>query len=70
MIEEFKKLTKWKKRTYALLVATAVILVWRGLWGLADLYIFPNNELHSYIASILIGVAILIATRQMVKELI
>ncbi|MEW6222667.1 MAG: hypothetical protein AB1476_05095 [Candidatus Hadarchaeota archaeon] len=33
----------------------AIVMVWRGLWGLMDIYLFPNNRKRSYWASFLIG---------------
>ena len=62
---------KLKKRTtiHVILVASAVIFFWRGAWGLMDLYIFPDHELFSYLASVLFGVIILLATRTLEDEL-
>ena len=37
-----------------------IVLIWRGLWGLADTYITPNNEELSYWLSLFIGVGVLI----------
>ncbi len=69
MINAFKRLKKNHKRVFAVIIATAIILVWRGLWGLADLYIFPNNELYSYTVSITVGLIILISSHYMIKGL-
>lgn len=41
-------------------VAVAVVFVWRGLWGIMDLYLFPAHPLVSYALSIVLGLAILI----------
>ena len=53
----------------ALLVGTAVIAVWRGIWNLLDLYLYPNDLVLSSIISIVVGLVILIATHQAAKEL-
>ena len=41
-----------------ILIAGAVIMFWRGVWGLMDIYLFPNNLTLSYsisfIASLLL----------------
>lgn len=50
---------------YILLIATAVILFWRGAWGLMDLVVFPNDELHSYSASLILGITILLITHRL-----
>ena len=52
-----------------LLVGTAVIAVWRGIWNLLDLYLYPNDLVLSSIISIVVGLVILIATHQAAKEL-
>jgi hypothetical protein len=53
----------------ALLVGTAVISVWRGIWNLLDLYLYPNDIVLSSILSIVMGLIILVFTHQTTKEL-
>ncbi len=53
-----------------LLVATAAVMVWRGAWGLMDLYVFPNDPFVSYVISLIVGLAILFATQHLEDELI
>lgn len=48
-----------------LLIAVAIVLVWRGAWGLMDLYVFPDHDLFSYITSLVVGLLILVATRKL-----
>ena len=55
---------------YAVLIATSVILFWRGAWGLMDLFLFPHNALLSYISSVVLGIAILVITHKLVDELL
>jgi hypothetical protein len=43
-----------------LAIAVGVVFVWRGVWGLADEYLFPDYKTLSFIASILIGILILL----------
>ncbi len=43
----------------AMLVGTAIVLLWRGVWHLADIYIFPNQDVASAAVCILIGFVIL-----------
>lgn len=52
----------------AIIVVTGVIAFWRGLWGFMDIYLFPDNLILSYEASILIGLVILGVTNYLVKE--
>lgn len=45
-----------------IVIVTAIVFVWRGIWGLSDLFIFPENELLSLSTSILIGITLLLLT--------
>jgi hypothetical protein len=44
---------------HILISAAALILFWRGFWGLADLYLFPQNPALSFILSIGLGLLII-----------
>ena len=50
---------------HILLIAIAVVLFWRGAWGLMDLYVFPENTLLSYITSLVLGLVILFTTHKL-----
>jgi len=58
-----------KSVSLAILVGFAVILFWRGIWQLMDLYLIPSNPTASYAISILIGLIILIFTHKAIREL-
>lgn len=64
-----KKRGRLYKILFAILIAFAVVSFWRGIWGLMDLYLFPNNYELSLISSVLIGILILILTRKTVEHL-
>lgn len=55
---------------FTLLIAFAIVLFWRGMWGLMDLYLYPHNHLLSYLISIAGGVIILYSTKNLLKRLI
>ena len=40
----------------------AIVGIWRGVWGVMDLYIFPENSVLSFVASISFGLLILLVT--------
>lgn len=42
-----------------LVIVTAVVLIWRGIWNLIDAYLWPSNELMSNVVSILLGLFLL-----------
>lgn len=69
MFKDFKKLKSNHQTTFAIIIAFAVISFWRGLWGLFDVYLFPENYVLSLWASIITGLVILIATHYTVREL-
>jgi len=69
MYGKFKQMGSFKQILFALLIGFAVVSFWRGVWGLLDLYLLPNNQAASLWISIIIGVVILKATHYAVKEL-
>lgn len=60
MLERIIRESKLTDVPIVLIAAIAIISIWRGLWNLMDLYLIPTNFLHSQIASITLGVLILI----------
>jgi uncharacterized protein YjeT (DUF2065 family) len=44
---------------FTILLLICTISVWRGIIGISDLYIFPNNKLISSMVSFTVGVGIL-----------
>ena len=69
MYTKFKQMGSFKQILFALLIGFAVISFWRGVWGLLDIYLLPNNQSASFWISIIIGIVILTATHYSVKEL-
>lgn len=63
------KKKKTHKIWFALLIGTAVVSFWRGMWGIMDVLIFPNDYLASSIVSLGLGLSILAITHYIVKEL-
>lgn len=59
----------FKRVIKTLLIASGVVLFWRGAWGLMDLYIHPNNPLLSYLISIGLGLGILSFTHHLYDSL-
>lgn len=56
------KVKFWEKKhplTTAIMVGFALIIFWRGVWMLADIYLFPNNPILSALLSIAMGILIL-----------
>jgi Fuseless-like protein (putative pre-synaptic calcium channel regulator) len=55
-IKQFKE-----ERPYAnaIIIILAIIMLWRGVWGLLDVFLFPGSPLLSYLASFALGAVIL-----------
>ncbi len=51
---------KLKKNMSFLLIAVGIVLIWRGVWGLADAFLFPNIPILSFLASIGMGILVLL----------
>lgn len=69
MIKRLQKLSSKKQLYFAVIIALSVIAFWRGVWGLMDLYIFPQNYLLSLIIPMVLGLMILVYTHYATKEL-
>jgi len=53
------KISKLKKTVIILVDFLGILILWRGAWGLFDIFIFPGNQLYSYIVSIVIGIILI-----------
>ncbi len=64
-IEAYQQKVKRFERKHhifaAMLIGSAVVLVWRGVWNLADVYLFPNQDVASAVVCIVIGFLVLYA---------
>lgn len=43
----------------SIVIVVAIIMLWRGVWGLLDIYLFPGIPALSYLASITLGLLVL-----------
>lgn len=60
MLERLVKKSNLNDVFIILITAIAMIAIWRGMWGLMDLYLIPENYLFSQIASVILGITILL----------
>jgi len=44
-----------------LVAVTAVVMMWRGLWGLLDEYVWPKNPKLSYWSTFIIGFVLIVS---------
>ena len=69
MLKKFSKLKTKHQLILSIIVAFAVVSLWRGVWGLMDEFLFPDNYQLSLWTSVLLGLVILTATGYATKEL-
>ncbi len=69
MYKYLKRFLDDRKPLRVIIDAVAVIIVWRGVWGLFDLYVFPDNQLFSYIASLCIGTLLMLLDGRGIDEI-
>ena len=55
-LQEFKTLHPTGN---VLVIIFSIIMIWRGLWGLLDIYFFPGSPTFSHLACFLIGAIVL-----------
>jgi hypothetical protein len=58
-----------KSNLHSLITAIAIVMIWRGVRGLLDKYLLPNNEILSYIVWIIIGIGIIYMDDEKLDEL-
>ena len=62
IIKRHEKIAELKARypiTNCIIVILAIIMLWRGVWGLLDQYLFPESPVISYLVSFALGVLVL-----------
>lgn len=68
-IRRYRRFKKKHKVLHLLLVAFAVVMFWRGVWGILDTYFLPDNQLLSYLGSIALAFIVLYFDDFHLKEL-
>lgn len=54
----------------SLVVVVAVVMVWRGVWNLLDMYVFPEQPILSNVVCIVVGLVLLYLPDQDLNALI
>jgi hypothetical protein len=68
-MRSYRRFKDKHKITHILLVAIAIVMFWRGVWGLLDEYFFTASPVISYGLSIFIAFLILYFDDYHLKEL-
>ncbi|HBI33643.1 MAG TPA: hypothetical protein DEA43_03430 [Candidatus Moranbacteria bacterium] len=66
----FKHHKKKNPFLYHLISGIGLIIFWRGIWGLMDVYLFPGNPTLSHSIAITLGLVILYFNDFSISELI
>lgn len=69
MFKKIRKILDKDKTTRIIIDFFAIVIMWRGIWGLMDIFIFPHNELYSSLVSIAVGFVLIISDGKGIKEL-
>lgn len=65
----FAKIKKTHPNYYSLIIGASLIMFWRGLWGLMDLYLFPSNFFLSHFTAVVLGLFLLWINDFRLKEI-
>jgi hypothetical protein len=61
LLRKFKKFKKNHRSNVNILIeCVAIIMIWRGVWDLLEMYILPENQLVSNITCIIVGIIVLL----------
>ena len=69
-MDQVQKQEKRRSNLRLIFAGIAIIMFWRGLWGLMDLYLFPGNLTLSYSVSAVVGLMIIYFNDRRLTELI
>jgi len=70
MLTKLSKLKKHHQLLFSLIVMSGMIGLWRGIWGLLDMYLLPNNLGISYTLSLLLGIVVISITHYTIDKLV
>ena len=61
LLRKFKIFRKNHRSNVNILIeCIAIIMIWRGVWDLLEMYILPENQLASNISCIIVGIIVLL----------
>jgi hypothetical protein len=61
-IKENLKINELKQQhpnANAIIIVLGIIMLWRGVWGLLDIYLFPGSPTLSHLVTIALGILLL-----------
>lgn len=70
MWKQLAKLKRHHKLAFSMILLSGIVCLWRGIWGLLDLYFFASDPAISYSLSALLGLAILAITHYTIDSIV
>lgn len=70
MWHKFPYLKKHHQLIFSLIVVSGVTALWRGIWGLLDIYLLPGSPSVSFTLSIILGVVVIVATHYTIDKIV
>ena len=61
---------KVKKNLNIIIVCVCIIMIWRAVWDMCDLFIFPDNQILSDIICFVIWIIVLLIDDGKLEELL
>jgi len=70
MIKKFVELKKHHQLGFSLIIVSGMICMWRGIWGLLDLYLVSDMPGLSFALSLLVGIIIISTTHYTIEKIV
>jgi hypothetical protein len=67
--KKIKRLRKKRSNLNIFLTTVSVVMIWRGVWWLLDLYLFPNKHVLSLVIWMIIWIFLLFVDDERLDEL-
>lgn len=70
MLKNLVNLKKHHQLFFSLIIMSGMISLWRGIWGLLDIYFIPGNPTLSFSLSVALGIAVIALTHYTIDKLV
>jgi hypothetical protein len=69
MRKTLRKIRQRYHNGYVIIIATAIIMFWWGMFGILETFLFPDNEVLAYFISLFAGLFIMFVNDFRLDEL-
>jgi hypothetical protein len=70
MFRNWQRFKKHHRLLISLIILSGIIFFWRGVWGLAETYLYPENPQFSFYISLILGIVILATTHYSIEKIV